>query len=118
MMREKLGAKIFQQALISKGLQIICKVLREFLLLARGGGVPEKRGAGFCGLGTRDVGTWDYANTDHESCSPDCLHCAPGEKNVLQRTNPFWQAQGGLSRWRPSTEPEAGAHSHCFSPRR
>ena len=29
MMREKLGSEGFQQALISNGLKIICKVLRE-----------------------------------------------------------------------------------------
>jgi hypothetical protein len=39
MMREKLGAKSFQQALIPNGLQIICKVLKgNFYSLLEGGG--------------------------------------------------------------------------------
>jgi hypothetical protein len=27
--------------------------------------------------------------------SPDCFHCAPGEENVLQRTNPFGRPRAG-----------------------
>ena len=38
MMREKLGAKSFQQSLIPNGLQIVCKFLREiYTPWSRGG---------------------------------------------------------------------------------
>jgi hypothetical protein len=45
-MRENLAAKSFQQALISKGLQIICKVLREiYTPWSRG---VDPKGSGIC----------------------------------------------------------------------
>jgi hypothetical protein len=86
-MRENLGLKGFQQALIPNGLKIICKVLREIYTPEgyRGEGVPERYKPGGCPTywtgGFRRQGS----EINQIPRSADYFDCAPREDNLLQR---------------------------------
>ncbi len=92
-MRENLGAKSFQQALISNGLEIICKVSEEIYTPVgyRGGG-----GGGY-GPGafmTEQTGHISDRLSRSGGFASSFFHCARGLGNNLQA--PFDFAQGRL----------------------